>query len=163
MSILIGNGRRSAALIALLFISFSASVWFAVRSSAQKVETAREDNTEVFAPQAGTISGRVFQDFNGNGTYDTTLTLTNDGFGTIPVAIDRGLGNVQVRAYNAAGVDVTTGGVSLSDPTTGIYTITTNDVGSGPYRVEFTVLPTGYTPSARSTDSAIGGSTTNSG
>ncbi len=48
---------------------------------------------------AGTISGRVFQDFNGNGTYDTTLTIPNSsGSGTIGVAIDRGIANVTVWA-----------------------------------------------------------------
>ena len=43
---------------------------------------------------AGTISGRVFQDFNGNGTYDTTITITNSGSGTTDVAVDRGVQNV---------------------------------------------------------------------
>ncbi len=119
------------------------------RSRAQKVE-------------AGNISGRVFQDFNGNGNYDTTTTITNDGSGTTGVAIDRGVANVQVRAYNAAGVNVTPSGV-VTTSATGQYTLITNDVGSGPYRVEFTALPAGYLPSARSTDSVNGGTATNSG
>ena len=111
---------------------------------------------------AGNITGRVFQDFNGNGNYDTTTTITNDGFGTIAVAIDRGVQNVQVRAYDATGTNVTTGSV-VSTAADGTYTLTTNDVGSGPYRIEFTNLPTGFSPSARNTDSVDGGTSVNSG
>lgn len=112
---------------------------------------------------AGNISGRVFQDFNGNGIYNTTTSIANSGSGTIGVAIDRGVLNVQVRAYNAAGVNVTTGGV-VTTAADGTYTLTTNDAGAGPYRVEFTSLPSGFQPSARSTDSVNGGiSTTESG
>ncbi len=111
---------------------------------------------------AGNISGRVFQDFNGNGSYDTTTTITNNGTGTTGVAIDRGVPNVQVRAYNAAGANVTTGGVVNTDAA-GVYTLVTTDAGSGPYRIEFTALPAGFQPSARSTDSVNGGTATNSG
>jgi hypothetical protein len=111
---------------------------------------------------AGSISGRVFQDFNGNGTFETTTTIANNGFGNIGVAIDRGVQNVQVRAYSASGANVTTGGVVLTDAS-GNYTLVTNDAGSGPYRVEFTALPAGFFPSARSTDSVNGGTATNSG
>lgn len=110
----------------------------------------------------GNISGRVFQDFNGNGNYDTTTTINNNGFGTIGVAIDRGVQNVQVRAYSTLGTNVTTGGF-VSTAADGTYTLTTNDAGSGPYRIEFNNLPTGFFPSARNTDSVGGGSATNSG
>jgi hypothetical protein len=142
----------------LFAISFSQGFY----SSAQKLDEGKVDLIPE-APMAGNITGRVFQDFNGNGTYDTTLTITNDGFGTIPVAIDRGISNVEVRAYNAAGVNVTTGGVVLTVASTGIYTLTTNDAGSGPYRVEFTALPSGYSPSVRSKSSVGNGTATNSG
>jgi hypothetical protein len=111
---------------------------------------------------AGDITGRVFQDFNGNGTMDTTLTITNNGAGAIGDAIDRGFAGVEVRAYNAVGTNVTTGGVVLTDAS-GNYTLTTNDAGPGPYRVEFTALPGGYRPSARSTDSVNGGAAANAG
>jgi hypothetical protein len=126
-------------------------------SSAQKRGSAEKD-----APQAGTIAGRVFQDFNGNGTMDTTTTIANNGTGTIGVAIDRGISGVQVRAYSSSGVNVTAGGVVSTDAN-GNYSLTTTDAGSGPYRVEFTSLPAGFLPSARSTDSVNGGSATNSG
>ncbi len=111
---------------------------------------------------SGTISGKVFQDFNGNGTFDTTTTIANNGFGTVGVAIDRGVPSVQVRAYNALGANVTTGSVVSTD-TSGNYSITTNDVGTGPYRVEFTSLPAGYSPSVRSVDSVNGGTATDAG
>lgn len=111
---------------------------------------------------AGTISGRVFQDFNGNGTLDAAPTIPNDGFGTVGVAIDRGIAGVRVTAYSAAGLNATTGGFVTTD-SAGNYTLTTNDAGSGPYRIEFTTLPAGYAPSARSTDSVNGGAATNSG
>ena len=148
------GGRISAALFCITLVAVVVS-WTQSHSSAQK----RGGDSLVMV---GNITGRVFQDFNGNGTYETTTTITNNGSGTIGVAIDRGVPNVQVRAYSATGVDVTTGGVALTDAT-GNYTVVTNDVGSGPYRVEFTGLPAGYAPSSRSTDSVGGGSATNSG
>lgn len=80
----------------------------------------------------------------------------------MPVAIDRGVAGVQVRAYNSSGTNVTSGGFVTTDAA-GQFTLTTTDAGSGPYRVEFTNLPTGLRPSARSTDSVNGGTATNSG
>lgn len=136
-------------------VIFGVTSWNQFSSSAQK----RGDDNVVMA---GTISGRVFQDFNDNGSFDAAPTIPNDGFGTIGVAIDRGVQSVQVRAYNSAGANATTGSVVNTDAA-GNYTLTTNDVGAGPYRVEFTALPTGYFPSARSTDSVNGGTGTNSG
>ncbi|QYO65405.1 SdrD B-like domain-containing protein [Leptolyngbya sp. 7M] len=128
----------------------------------EEITFAQKYNVSEPALMAGNISGRVFQDFNGNGNFDSTTTIANNGFGTIGVAIDRGISGVQVRAFNAAGVNVTPGGVVNTD-SSGNYTISTTDAGSGPYRVEFTNLPAGYFPSARSTDSVNGGTATNSG
>lgn len=112
---------------------------------------------------AGTITGRVFQDYNGNGVYNTTTTITNEGFGSIGVAIDRGVAGVTVSAYDSAGVlrgtTTTIDGISAADA--GTYTLSAT--GTGPYRIEFTNLPTGFAPSARSTDSSAGGTATNSG
>lgn len=124
-------------------------------SSAQK---------HVDEPQSlvGSISGRVFQDFNGNGAFDSGATIANDGFGSIGVAIDRGMQGVQVAAYSPAGLNVTLGG-SVTTDVNGDYSLTTTDPGSGPYRIEFTALPTGYSPSARSTDSVGGGGATEAG
>jgi hypothetical protein len=106
---------------------------------------------------AGTISGRVFQDFNANGTFNTTTTITNDGSGTIGMAIDRGVAGVTVSAYDSSGTLRGTA-TTIAD---GTYSLTAT--GTGPYRVEFTTLPTGFFPSARSKASVLAGTTTNSG
>ncbi|NJP07886.1 MAG: hypothetical protein HC837_20820, partial [Chloroflexaceae bacterium] len=96
----------------------------------------------VFA--AATVSGRVFQDYNNNGQFDTTAAINNDGDGTIGVAIDRGIENVVVTAYDAAGVQRG----STSTAANGTYTL--NATGTGPYRIEFTNLPDGYDPGPNS-------------
>ena len=93
---------------------------------------------------AGTISGLVFEDFNGNGVLDTTITIPNDsGFGVTPAAVDRGRLGIEVRAYDSSGVQQ--GPTAVTDAA-GAYAIPTG--GTGPYRVEFTNLPAGYHPSA---------------
>ncbi|QQS32239.1 MAG: carboxypeptidase regulatory-like domain-containing protein [Acidobacteriota bacterium] len=155
--------RRRAFYITLFgcVAMFAAVFVFDLSSNAQRM-TKQDDEISAPVPEAGTISGRVFQDFNGNGVYNTSTTITNDGFGNIPVAIDRGVANVQVRAFNASGANVTSGGVVNTDAA-GLFTLTTTDAGSGPYRVEFTNLPAGFKPSSRSTDSVNGGTATNSG
>jgi SdrD B-like domain/Carboxypeptidase regulatory-like domain len=153
------------AVAALAGVIFSTLAFLrAEQTSAQKRVDSPEKLVEIEqeAVMAGNISGRVFQDYNQNGTMDTTQTIANNGFGTIGIAIDRGIPGVEVRAYNGAGANVTTGSVVTTDAS-GNYTIVTTDVGSGPYRVEFTNLPTDYQPSARSTDSVNGGTATNSG
>ena len=109
------------------------------------------------AQAAGTVSGRVFQDFNGNGNYDTTLTVPNSGFGTTAAAIDRGVANVTVTVYDSSNAPRGT----MPTAPDGTYSIATS--GTGPYRVEFTNLPAGFYPSARNTDSIDGGTATNSG
>lgn len=109
------------------------------------------------AQASGTLSGRVFQDFNGNGAYDTTLTIMNNGVGTTGVAVDRGVQSVTVTAYDSAGAAQG----SASTAADGTYSIAAT--GTGPYRVEFTNLPAGFYPSARNTDSVLGGTNTNSG
>lgn len=106
-----------------------------------------------------TISGRVFQDYDGDGTFDTTQTITNNGSGTIAVAVDTGVQGVTVTAYDTLGA-VQPAATTAAD---GTYTITTLAGSTGPYRIEFTNLPSGYYPGARSTDSVNGGTATNSG
>lgn len=90
---------------------------------------------------ATTITGTVFQDYNANGTQDTTTTVTNNGAGTIGTAIDPGISGVTVTAYDATGAAVGTATTIAN----GTYSLGAS--GSGPYRVEFTNLPTGYQPS----------------
>lgn len=101
---------------------------------------------------AGTITGRVFRDYNGNGAYDTT-----GGTAAQPTSVDAGLAGVTVSAYDANGV-FRGSATSIAD---GTYSLSAT--GTGPYRLEFTTLPTGYRPSARSTDSTLGGTASNAG
>jgi SdrD B-like domain/Domain of unknown function DUF11 len=92
---------------------------------------------------AGTISGVVFEDFNGNGLRDLTTTIPNDGgVGDVSAAVDRGVGNVTVTVYDSAGL---VQGTALTAAATGAYSIVTTG-STGPYRVEFTTLPPGYQP-----------------
>jgi len=152
-SLIIFVGNRPIALGIFAFVLMASAVGSSFfNSSAQK-----QENADDFAPLAGTITGRVFQDFNGNGTYDTTTTIPNDGFGTIGVAIDRGVAGVTVSAFDAGGAARGTA-TTIAD---GTYSLAAT--GTGPYRLEFTTLPTGFSPSARSTDSVLGGAATNSG
>jgi hypothetical protein len=82
----------------------------------------------------GNISGKVFQDYNANGQLDTASGA----------AIDRGIGGIVVTAYAPTGAAA---GSAITDGN-GDYSIAT--AGTGPYRVEFTSLPVGFHPSARS-------------
>lgn len=99
---------------------------------------------------AGTISGTVFQDYNGNGVFDTSAS-------TAAPAVDVGVAGITVTAYD------NTGTVRGSGTTAANGTYSFSATGTAPYRVEFTNLPAGYQPSARSTDSVDGGTGTNSG
>jgi hypothetical protein len=136
----------------VLFAVFSLAVFMSkdFSSSAQKQDSdfAADKLKDEFAPEAGTISGRVYQDFNGNGLYDTASGTSS---------IDAGIAGVTVTAYDGGGVQRGTTTTSAN----GTYSLAAT--GTGPYRIEFTTLPTGFTPSARSTDSVFGGSATDSG
>jgi uncharacterized repeat protein (TIGR01451 family) len=92
------------------------------------------------------ITGTVFEDFNANGVQDTSTSLANDGSGVIGVATDRGVGGVTVTAYDATGTSV---GSTTSVAPSGAYTINIAS-SAGPYRIEFSTLPTGYQPSFHS-------------
>ncbi|MBI1765797.1 MAG: hypothetical protein HYR56_30705, partial [Acidobacteria bacterium] len=82
----------------------------------------------------GVYSGTVYLDYNANGVLDTTGTAPN-------FAIDTGVAGVVITAYNSSGsAGSTTSGAN------GTYSFT--PTGTGPYRLEFTSLPTGYTPSS---------------
>lgn len=81
----------------------------------------------------GSLSGRVFDDHNANGRFDT---------GGTAAAADRGVGNVTVRAHDSAGavVGATT---SAAD---GRWTMNIVASASRDLRVEFSNLPAGYEP-----------------
>jgi protocatechuate 3,4-dioxygenase beta subunit len=100
----------------------------------------------------GAISGRVFTDHNGNGLYDTS-----GGTAAEPSAVDVGIANVTVSAYTSAGALAG----SATSGSNGIYNLGAS--GTGPYRVEFTGLPAGDFPSARSTDSVGSATSTSAG
>ena len=99
---------------------------------------------------AGTITGLVYYDFNGNGVSNT---------GSATLANDRGVGGVVVTAYDAGGVSRGTATTcsALNTPTVfctgannGSYSLVAT--GTGPYRIEFTSLPAGYFSSAFGTN-----------
>ncbi len=92
------------------------------------------------AHAAGTITGVVFQDYNGNGRRDLANTASNAGGGTVALANDRGIAGVTITAYNADGAIVG----STASVNDGSYSLPVT--GSGPYRVEFTNLPTNFQP-----------------
>ncbi|MFO0939106.1 MAG: SdrD B-like domain-containing protein, partial [Gemmataceae bacterium] len=102
---------------------------------------------------AGTITGTTFLDYNANGVYNSTaLTIPNaSGVGSVALAADVGIGGVTVTAYDAAGVIQ---GTATSN-TNGSYTL--NAAGTGPYRIEFSNLPTGtvFGPSTTSAASGV--------
>jgi hypothetical protein len=149
--------HRSVAVFALIAaLLFAVSFLQDFTSHAQRI-TARPkavdklidaDTELIMIPLAGAITGRVFQDYNSNGLYDTASGLNS---------IDTGVANVTVTAFDPAGANA---GFTVTDAS-GNYTL--NASGTGPYRVEFTNIPAGFAPSARSRDSVSGAAGTDSG
>lgn len=145
--------RRAFSLALLLtvaciaYLSFETSKVDAQNTSKDTENNSAKDDTN---PDilVGTITGRVFHDYNSNGIYDTAI-----GF----FSVDVGVAGVTVSAYDQGGIFR---GAATS-AANGTYTL--NATGTGPYRIEFTTIPSGYSPSARSTDSVTGGTATDSG
>jgi hypothetical protein len=113
------------------------------------------------AQAATTVSGTVYQDFNGNGIRNqgSTVANTNPIYQT-RLAEDTGIAGVLVTAYDAAGAVVG----STTSLANGSYSLTLPD--PAPYRLEFSNLPSGYQPSAQGTDNGttirfVSASTTN--
>ena len=162
---LVARYRPIAFLALIAVLLFSVVFLTEFYSNAQKLGVASESGAD-FAPAAATITGRVFQDYNGNGTFDTA------GSAALP-AIDAGINGVTVTAYDAAGLArgsaTTVQCTGVNTPVTGCLSVTDRGwyslaaTGTGPYRLEFTTLPGGYTPSARSKDSVLGGTISNAG
>ncbi|HLA94567.1 MAG TPA: SdrD B-like domain-containing protein, partial [Pyrinomonadaceae bacterium] len=139
----LGANARRFVFVFAAFAAITTSLLFdSQRSEAQKF------TKEITPELVGTITGRVFQDYNSNGTYNTAAGLNS---------IDTGVAGVTITAYDAAGVAQ---GFTAS-AANGTYSL--NATGTGPYRLEFTTIPAGYSPSARSTDSVQGGAATNAG
>lgn len=152
MSKLFNTARRKAALLIFaLLLTTTAVIWQSTSSHAQKSLFESNEFSRVgddIAPEAATITGRVYQDFNQNGIYDTAAGLNS---------IDVGVAGVTVSAFDGSGVARGT----TTTAADGTYSLAAT--GTGPYRIEFTTLPAGHTPSARSTDSHLGGTATDSG
>ncbi|MFM9905879.1 MAG: SdrD B-like domain-containing protein [Pyrinomonadaceae bacterium] len=133
---------------AVAFLSLVAVLFLSITFSNEFYSSAQQRQSRSERALSGTISGKVFQDFNGNGVFDNTTGLNS---------IDSGVAGVTVNAYdgsnNFCGTATTdaVGGYSLSA------------TGTGPYRIEFASLPAGYSPSARATDSVSGGTAADSG
>lgn len=141
---------NKSTIVRLFAAAVIVSAFIATNITTQPIDAQKKDFS---APSfAGSITGQVFQDYNGNGLYDTS-----GGTSAAPSAVDRGLGGITVSAYDAGGVLAG----STATATNGTYTLSAG--GTGPYRVEFTNVPATYFPSARSTDSVAGGAATNAG
>ncbi len=130
MNRVVGLGKFG---IAVAFFCFTSSAWAAV-------------------------TGTVFQDYNGNGLFDTSGSAG-------ATATDRGIGAVTVNAYGIGNTVCGTTSTATTG-TVGAYSLTlTSTTGNcaGPtYRVEFSGLPANYVPGGRSTDSVASGVALNS-
>ena len=87
---------------------------------------------------SGVITGVVFQDFNSNGVRDINPVVGAEGAGSIGLASDRGVQGGTVTAHDSSGA-VAGSAVSGAD---GSYSLTAT--GAGPYRIEFSTVPTGF-------------------
>ncbi|MEZ4707423.1 MAG: SdrD B-like domain-containing protein [Caldilineaceae bacterium] len=92
------------------------------------------DGTAVVVAIPGHITGKVFQD-HGQQQHNGRR------YGAIPnLAVDAGVAGITVTAYDTNGATF-----SAVTDSTGAYDIDAS-AGAGPFRVEFTTLPTGYYP-----------------
>lgn len=130
--------QKTAALFLIAAVFVSGVNFVLTRTaSAQKQRQNADDSS---APLTGDISGVVYIDYNMNGARDTSGAAPN-------YAIDSGVSGVTVTAFDSLGV----GTAAITD-SAGAYSISAP--GTGPYRVEFTTLPSGYYPSAVGSDNA---------
>jgi hypothetical protein len=106
------------------------------------------EGLEERAVPAGLITGVVFQDFNANGVRDLNNSIpTESGAGTAPLSNDRGLGGIVVTAYDKS--NKIRGKVTTASD--GTYSL--NATGTGPYRIQFSKLPTGFFSGPQGIDS----------
>ena len=99
--------------------------------------------TRASAVAAAPVTGRVFQDFNGSGTfdfYDSSATPAPESNGPGDRANDVGVGGVTVTAFDLSNASVG----STTTAGDGTYTLILNNPASTSVRVEFTT-PAGYT------------------
>ncbi|WP_197021577.1 DUF5979 domain-containing protein [Cellulomonas sp. HZM] len=96
--------------------------------------------TAADAATSGSVKGRVFQDFNGNGAYDA-------GSATGGLSRDRGVAGVAVSAVDALGASVG----SATTAADGTYTLAVADAFDSHVRVAF-ATPSGSSPSKHGAD-----------
>ncbi len=93
---------------------------------------------------AGTYTGVVFEDYNANGVMNVGQTIPNASGtpapGTIGTANDRGLQGITITATDSAG------NIQGSTTSTANGTFSLNAAGTGPYRIQFSGLPAGFSP-----------------
>lgn len=126
-------------------ISFKNALRLAAFSGCLIVAYTLFGSTNDRVQAAGTISGTVYVDYNMNGVRNTTGTSPN-------FAIDTGVSGVTVTVYAPNGASK-----SQNTVAGGTYSIDTSAapaLPAGPYRVEFTNLPAGYSPSAVGSNNA---------
>jgi hypothetical protein len=133
------NPRRLVLMLLVLVFSLTLIVARSGGSLAGQVAVGQ--------PAVGTITGTVFQDYNANGTRETSTNIANAGSGNISVAVDSGISGVVVTAYAASGA---VAGTAATDEQ-GAFSL--NASGDAPYRVEFTNLPDGFKPGPFGQDS----------
>lgn len=108
---------------------------------------------------AGTITGTVFRDYDGDGVQDTR---------------EPGMGSITITAYDSAGASASTTGyqyvcagsnspaglgcTGAGAPALGSYSLSTNSLAAGPYRLEFTWTQS-YLQNAAFSSSANGNKT----
>ncbi len=90
------------------------------------------------------VSGRVYQDFNANGVFDTTRSIALASGAPLAVATDKGLSGIKVYAFNTLGTLVD----SATTNATGAYTIPV----SGAVRIVFKNFPIGYFSAPKGTN-----------
>jgi hypothetical protein len=105
---------------------------------------------------SGVVTGLVFEDFNANGRYDPNPSLTNSsGIGSVGLAADRPVAGVTVLAFDAnnriVGAALTTGTATTVNGSPVNYVL--NVGGVGPYRIELTALPAGFSSGPSGPDS----------
>ncbi|MFN8488963.1 MAG: SdrD B-like domain-containing protein [Caldilineaceae bacterium] len=111
------------------------------------------------AANTASLTGIVYQDYNANGVRDTSGAV-----------IDKGVGGVTIKAYDASGAVVGTatsfavvclgannpagqGCTAANTPARGSYTLSALPASTA-LRVEFSTLPTGYYPAPVGTNNA---------
>lgn len=105
------------------------------------------------------ISGVVFTDYNGNGVRDNATGATANR------AADTGVANATIKAFDSAGTNCAT----TTSGANGAYTLSMGSCSGSNFRVEFSALPAGTSPTqvgsqnATTTQFVAGGGTANLG